>query len=305
MELITVFFTYFWRRLGRVWWQVALVAMIGYLPIDLVSNFVPTLFPEGSVRDNISVPVDSLLNCLFWSYGICVIFLVIRESDRLDAAFRRATSEEPHPDEADIPYAMKPVPLPSNLGSAAWARWAPLWKPIFMEALYSWPRMIWTRFLYGLVIGMGFLLLCIPGIYVSIKLMVSDIVVVRNRVRGIQALTLSSELTDGQFWRLFALVIMSSIVWLALFIPYFALYYALGYFFPVIDEPYFWFVYAGIAIPLNLLVAYLSVFTASTYDFLLWSRQTPESRPYEDFLSYHPSADGADSRHPLTQDPAV
>jgi Membrane domain of glycerophosphoryl diester phosphodiesterase len=64
----------------------------------------------------------------------------------------------------------------------------------------SWGRMWWTRFLTGLVIILGLLLLVIPGIYLSVRLALVESVAVCERVSGSAAMRRSFELTKGRFW---------------------------------------------------------------------------------------------------------
>ncbi|MBK8475311.1 MAG: glycerophosphoryl diester phosphodiesterase membrane domain-containing protein [Opitutaceae bacterium] len=82
-------------------------------------------------------------------------------------------------------------------------------QPSFGSALSvgasSWGRMWWTRFLTGLAIIFGLLLLIIPGVYLFVRLALVEPVAVCERVSGPDALRRSFELTEGRFWQVFCL----------------------------------------------------------------------------------------------------
>ncbi|MEM1132227.1 MAG: hypothetical protein AAGH53_04765 [Pseudomonadota bacterium] len=70
-----------------------------------------------------------------------------------------------------------------------------------------------TSLLMGLAIGIGFLLLIIPGIYVAIKFVCAGPVIVAEKVRNpITALQRSWELTKGNSLRIFAFVLILFVV---------------------------------------------------------------------------------------------
>jgi hypothetical protein len=69
----------------------------------------------------------------------------------------------------------------------------------------SWGRMWWTRFLSGLAIILGCLLLFAPGLYLMIRLSLVESVAVCEHVSGSTAMRRSFELTRGWVWKLFVL----------------------------------------------------------------------------------------------------
>jgi hypothetical protein len=69
----------------------------------------------------------------------------------------------------------------------------------------SWGRMWWTRFLTGLALILGLLLLIIPGIYLLVRLALVEPVAVCERVSGPTAMRRSFELTKGRFWQVLLL----------------------------------------------------------------------------------------------------
>ena len=92
----------------------------------------------------------------------------------------------------------------------------------------SWGRMWWTRFLSGLAIILGCLLLFAPGLYLMIRLALVESVAVCEHVSGSTAMRRSFELTRGWVWKLFVLgaafgaimvMMMICVVVPAIFIP--------------------------------------------------------------------------------------
>jgi len=92
----------------------------------------------------------------------------------------------------------------------------------------AWGRMWWTRFLAGLAIILGCLLLFAPGLYLMIRLALVESVAVCEHVSGPTAMRRSFELTRGRVWNLFVLgvafgtimiILMGCVVLPAIFIP--------------------------------------------------------------------------------------
>jgi hypothetical protein len=80
----------------------------------------------------------------------------------------------------------------------------------------AWGRLWWTRFLSGILLIFGFLLLIIPGVYLLTRLCFVESVAVIERTSGIQAIQRSFELTKDRLWQTFrfGLVIGSIIFFL-------------------------------------------------------------------------------------------
>ena len=92
----------------------------------------------------------------------------------------------------------------------------------------SWGRMWWTRFLSGVAIILGCLLLFAPGLYLMIRLALVESIAVCEHVSGSTAMRRSFELTRGRVWKLFLLgvafgtimiILMGCVVLPAIFIP--------------------------------------------------------------------------------------
>lgn len=80
----------------------------------------------------------------------------------------------------------------------------------------SWGLMWWTRFLSGLVLVLGFLLLVLPGVYLLVRLALIEPVVVCERASGSAAMRRSFELTKGRFWKLFGLGLIFGAIMIAI-----------------------------------------------------------------------------------------
>src|ERR1051325_1433046 len=91
-------------------------------------------------------------------------------------------------------------------------------QPGFGSALGSgfnaWGRMWWTRLLTALVLLAGFIVLIIPGVYLSVRLALVEPIAGCERISGVTAMRRSFELTRGRFWLIFRL----GLVLLGLFI---------------------------------------------------------------------------------------
>jgi hypothetical protein len=72
----------------------------------------------------------------------------------------------------------------------------------------AWGRMWWTRFLSGLTILIGLLLLVIPGVYVATRLSFVESIVVAEHISGTDAMRRSFDITKGRFWQAFWLAIV-------------------------------------------------------------------------------------------------
>lgn len=92
----------------------------------------------------------------------------------------------------------------------------------------SWGRMWWTRFLSGVAIILGCLLLFAPGLYLMIRLSLVESIAVCEHVSGSTAMRRSFEVTRGRVWKLFLLgvafgtimiILMGCVVLPAIFIP--------------------------------------------------------------------------------------
>jgi len=115
-----------------------------------------------------------------------------------------------------------------SIGHTAYLGDRSTFKSAMRMGLSSWGRMWWTRFLAGLAIILGCLLLFAPGLYLMIRLALVESVAVCEHVSGSTAMRRSFELTRGWVWKLFVLgaafgaimvMMMICVVVPAIFIP--------------------------------------------------------------------------------------
>lgn len=78
----------------------------------------------------------------------------------------------------------------------------------FGKALRAWPPLFLAGLIYILAIGLGALLLIVPGVILGISLMFEEFAVVLEGRGPIQALNRSHNLVWGQWWRTFGLLIL-------------------------------------------------------------------------------------------------
>ena len=89
--------------------------------------------------------------------------------------------------------------------------------PVDIEASYRWGlnrfgSVLLVAVLVGIVVGVGFLLLIIPGIIFLVFLSVSEpSLIVENR-RGTEAMSRSWNLVRGQFWHALAVILVAAII---------------------------------------------------------------------------------------------
>jgi hypothetical protein len=80
-------------------------------------------------------------------------------------------------------------------------------RPRYFEAMAvgfrNWARLFAVRFLAGLLIGLGFIALVVPGIVLSVRYALLDSVVVLEGARADEARRRSTELTIGIRWQIF------------------------------------------------------------------------------------------------------
>jgi len=92
-----------------------------------------------------------------------------------------------------------------SIGYSSCAGERPAFGSAMSVAARAWGRMWWTRFLTGLMLVLGLLLLIIPGLYLLVRLALVEPVAVCERVSGSTAMRRSFELTRGRFWQVFLL----------------------------------------------------------------------------------------------------
>lgn len=93
--------------------------------------------------------------------------------------------------------------------------------PTVQEAMRTslsvWARFAWTYFLCTLLIVVGMLAFILPGLYLAVRLSLSDSVVLNEGEWGTSAIRRSFELTSGRFWPLAVLcgllILLSIVAW--------------------------------------------------------------------------------------------
>lgn len=113
----------------------------------------------------------------------------------------------------------------------------------------AWGRMVWTRYIYGMTIILGLLLLVIPGLYLCVRLAFIDQVVYEEKINGSKAMRRCFELTKGHFWFLLrfqlAIIGLVAIPILILIVP--------TLFIPAMDH---WLYDAGVTLVLDVVIAF-------------------------------------------------
>jgi uncharacterized membrane protein len=80
------------------------------------------------------------------------------------------------------------------------------------ERFHHYLNFIVVNILYGFAVLLGLILLIVPGIYLSIRLLFAQTIVAEKNLDPIEALRLSGELTKGRIWKLLGLNLVVSLV---------------------------------------------------------------------------------------------
>jgi uncharacterized protein YybS (DUF2232 family) len=89
--------------------------------------------------------------------------------------------------------------------------------PVDVEASYRWGlsrfgSVLLVAFLVGIVVGVGFILLIIPGIIFLVFLSVSEPALIVENRRGTEALKRSWDLVRGHFWHALVVILIAAIL---------------------------------------------------------------------------------------------
>ena len=89
--------------------------------------------------------------------------------------------------------------------------------PVDVEASYRWGlsrfgSVLLVAFLVGIVVGVGFILLIIPGIIFLVFLSVSEPTLIVENRRGTEALKRSWDLVRGHFWHALVVILIAAIL---------------------------------------------------------------------------------------------
>jgi ABC-type Fe3+ transport system permease subunit len=125
-----------------------------------------------------------------------------------------------------------------------------------------WGRMFWARFLSGLMIVVGLILLIIPGIYLAVRLMLIEAIVVAEGVTGNVAIQRAMRLSEGRFWRIAGLSLT-----VGFFVTLPCLLVVLPVYFFVDAEN--WLIDAAVSIVCEVILAFPAICFACTYRLLI------------------------------------
>jgi hypothetical protein len=145
-----------------------------------------------------------------------------------------------------------------SIGYTSWIGQRPSFRDALDVGVRSWGRMWWTRFLRGLVLVLGFLLMIIPGIYLLVRLALVEPIAVCERVSGSTAMRRSFELTRGHFWQVFFL----GLVFWGLIIAAMACVVLPIILIPALDH---WLVDAATALLADVIAAFATLCLLSAY----------------------------------------
>ncbi len=89
--------------------------------------------------------------------------------------------------------------------------------PVDVEASYRWGlnrfgSVLLVAFLVGIVVGVGFILLVIPGIIFLVFLSVSEPALIVENRRGTDAMSRSWNLVRGHFWHALVVILVAAII---------------------------------------------------------------------------------------------
>ena len=132
----------------------------------------------------------------------------------------------------------------------------------------SWGRMWWTRFLSGLALVVGLLLLIVPGVYLLVRLSLVEPVAVQERISGSAAMRRSFALTDGRFWLVFRL----GLALLGVYVLPIALIMATA-FVPGLDH---WLIDAATQLVADVVAAFATIALVTTYSHFNNAQQTAQ-----------------------------
>lgn len=88
-------------------------------------------------------------------------------------------------------------------------------KPEYSDLYSSYP-LFWSYFgasiLFGIMTGIGFILLVVPGIIISLQFGLYGFLVIDKGAAAISSLQQSSKITNGSKWKLFGLALISIVI---------------------------------------------------------------------------------------------
>ncbi|MCL4398510.1 MAG: hypothetical protein M1322_03405 [Candidatus Parvarchaeota archaeon] len=116
-------------------------------------------------------------------------------------------------------------------------------KEVIVKALKRYPALLATTFLTSVIIALGFIAFVIPGIYLSLKLILSPVSSVIEDKSPVDAIKRSWNMTFGNWWYLFAMVLLFIVViFISGLVPYVSYFFS---FLLVISYPLVFMLLAG------------------------------------------------------------
>ena len=98
---------------------------------------------------------------------------------------------------------------------------------IIAKAVKRYPALLATTFLTSIIIAFGFVAFIIPGIYLAVKLVLAPVSAVVDGKSPVDAMKRSWAITLGNWWYLFALFVLFSIVLLVIgLLPYISYFFS-------------------------------------------------------------------------------
>ncbi|QDT06426.1 hypothetical protein K227x_48360 [Rubripirellula lacrimiformis] len=85
------------------------------------------------------------------------------------------------------------------------AKEKPTFRNSFRQGVGVWLWLAWTNLIATIVVSLGFILLIVPGIFLSIRFSLCNAVVVDERLKGTVAMRRSFDMTGSHFWPLLGL----------------------------------------------------------------------------------------------------
>ena len=150
-----------WRLFSQNFLKLLIITLVVWIPCELAVSWLIATFYSA---DNTLAPMklERLANNFFGIIAIAASNYIFREKE-----------ENGH----------------ASLGGA------------FGAGFLYWGWMFATRFLVGLATVVGLILLILPGLYICIRLVLCEAIIVAENTWGIECCQRSMELTKGKFWR--------------------------------------------------------------------------------------------------------
>jgi hypothetical protein len=88
----------------------------------------------------------------------------------------------------------------------------PTVKQVYQAALRRFGSILWVLVINAVLIGLGFLLLVVPGVFLLVKLILAPVIVMIEARRGHRAIGRAWQLSQKNWWRMFGLGILTVLI---------------------------------------------------------------------------------------------